>query len=161
MRSSHILVAAAWLCTAGTASAADLPGFPGVRVHGPAAFAQSLLAAEMAFEKRSEAGGTAAAMHDFMDSVDGLSFDGGEPNRGQAAIVSAHGSASAGGQLSWAPNEVFVSLAGDMGATWGHFRFVPPGAGKTRVVTGRYVTVWRRDAAHKWKGIIDIGNPDE
>jgi ketosteroid isomerase-like protein len=28
------------------------------------------------------------------------------------------------------------------------------------MVTGRYVTVWRKNAAGQWKGLIDIGNPD-
>ncbi|HZK98572.1 MAG TPA: hypothetical protein VFC47_01610 [Caulobacteraceae bacterium] len=28
------------------------------------------------------------------------------------------------------------------------------------LVTGRYVTVWRRNAHGDWKGLIDIGNPD-
>jgi ketosteroid isomerase-like protein len=94
-----------------------------------------------------------------MDGADGLSFSGGEPARGSSAIFTAHGGDGPHGALTWTPSEVFVSSAGDMGATWGHFRFVPPVA-QARAVTGEYVTVWRKGADGHWKGIMDIGTPD-
>ena len=134
-----------------------------VRVHGPPEVAQSLIAAERAFEARSRAAGPAVAMREYMDAADGLSFTGGEPARGAEAIYAAHGGDKPGGRLTWVPAEVFAAKAGDMGAVWGHFRFVPPGEpsdAKAGVVTGKYVTVWRKDAAGAWKGIFDIGTPD-
>ncbi|MFX9608462.1 DUF4440 domain-containing protein, partial [Acinetobacter baumannii] len=67
------------------------------------------------------------------------------------------GDAPSRGLLHWEAAEVFAST-GDLGATWGHWTFTPKGGGKP--VTGRYVTVWRKDAAGAWKGLIDIGNPD-
>jgi ketosteroid isomerase-like protein len=98
-------------------------------------------------------------MREFMDPIDGLSFAGGEPARGADAIYAAHGGARPGGTLTWTPSEVFAAEAGDMGATWGHFRFTPPAPGATPV-TGRYVTVWRKSPAGAWKALVDIGNPD-
>ena len=132
-------------------------GHPAVIVHGPAAAAHEIIDTELAFERRSEQAGPAAAMRDFMDPADGLSFAGGEPARGAAAIFQAHGGGKPAGTLTWSPAEVFAAAAGDMGATWGHFRFTPPG--KNPPITGRYVTVWRKQHG-QWRGIIDIGTPD-
>ncbi len=127
-------------------------------VHGPVDVAKSIIAAELAFEARSVAAGPASAMREFMDPVDGLSFAGGEPARGADAIFKAHGGGQPSGTLTWVPVEVFAAAGGDMGATWGHFSFTPPGAG-AKAVTGKYVTVWRKSGAG-WKGVLDSGNPD-
>ena len=153
MRTALIACALLAAGPAGVAHAAPEP-----RLHGPPAVARSLLAAELAFEARSEAAGAAIAMRDFMDPVDGLTFTGGEPNRGAAAIFAAHSGPDWAGRLTWVPAEIFAAAAGDMGVTWGHFRFTPPG--KPAPLTGRYVTVWRRTPGGAWKGIIDIGDAD-
>jgi ketosteroid isomerase-like protein len=136
-----------------------IPNGPAVRVHGPIAAARDLLAAELAFEAKSVAAGAAVAMRDTMDETDGLSFEGGEPVRGAQAIFAARGGGKPGGLLTWVPSEIFVDKAGEMGTSWGHFRFTPPVQGAP-VVTGKYVTVWRRNDAGQWKGIVDIGTPD-
>ncbi len=135
-----------------------IPNAPPVRVHGPIAAARDLLAVEMAFEAKAAAG-PAVALRDYMDQADGLSFMSGEPTRGAQAIYAANGGSKPGGTLTWVPSEIFVAKAADMGTSWGHFRFIPPVHGAP-VVTGKYVTVWRRNAAGQWKGIVDIGNPD-
>lgn len=139
--------------------AISIPNGPAVRLHGPIAAARGLLAAEMAFEAKSVAAGVAVAMRDTMDKTDGLSFEGGEPVRGAQAIFEARGGGKPGGTLTWVPSEIFVDQAGEMGTSWGHFRFTPPVKGAP-VVTGKYVTVWRRNDAGQWKGIVDIGTPD-
>ena len=43
--------------------------------------------------------------------------------------------------------------------TWGRWTYTPREAG-AKVSTGRYVTVWRKNAKGAWKAIIDMGNPD-
>ncbi len=153
-----ILVAVSIMCLVAAKAVAADPTTPPVIVHGPDTVAKSIIAAERAFEARSEEAGAPTAMREFMDPVDGLSFAGGEPARGAEAIFNAHGGNKPAGKLTWVPTEVFADSAGEMGATWGHFRFVPPVAGG-KIVTGRYVTVWRKRDG-KWQGIIDIGNPD-
>ena len=129
-------------------------------MHGPAEAARAILAAEAAFNARSQQAGPAIAMREYLDPVDGLSFTGDEPARGAAAIYAAHGGDHPVGTLSWVPAEVFASQGGDMGAVWGHYRLTPPGR-LTSVITGKYVTVWRRNPDGAWKGIIDIGVPDD
>jgi len=120
-----------------------------------------LIAVDREFAAYALAHGTAEAFREYMDPTDSREFAGGkEPVRGAAAIFLAQGGGKPpAGQLVWTPSEALAGAAGDMGVTWGHWSFTParPNA---KPVTGLYVTVWRRDAAGHWKGLIDIGNPD-
>ena len=130
-------------------------------LHGPEAPARAIAAADSAFSARSAAVGTAKAFRDFMDGKDGLEFAGGEPKRGSREIYDVHGGdAPPKSVLTWAPTEVFAAVGGDMGVSWGHWLLKPNDAGK-KSLTGRYVTVWRKDPAGEWKGIVDIGEADD
>ena len=148
------LAAAACAAILGSAAGATAQDAE-VALHGPPAAAASLLAAERAFAARAASAGAAKAFAEYMDPTDSRSFDGGDPHRGAAAIAKSHAD---GGRLAWVPREVFASVGGDMGTTWGVWTFNLPGEAAPRA-TGRYVTVWRKDAAGAWKAIIDIGTP--
>ncbi len=143
--------------TAALGTAVATQAAPAIASHGPKAAADSILKAESAFEAESERLGSAAAFRDFMDSADGREFAGGGDPLSGPAIVAAHKDDP--GKLSWTPSEVFAAKGGDMGVTWGRWAYALPKAG-AKPITGRYVTVWRKDAAGAWKAIIDIGNPD-
>jgi ketosteroid isomerase-like protein len=69
------------------------------------------------------------------------------------------GAAPAKGRLEWTPLDAWGSRGGDLGVTTGTWKFSRIPGGDV-VATGRYVTVWRKDARGAWKGLIDIGNPD-
>jgi ketosteroid isomerase-like protein len=129
-------------------------------LHGPKSTAEAVLAAERAFEAMSEKDGAAKAFRTYMDAEDGLELAGkGDPVRGADAIFKAQGGlAPPTTVLKWEPVEVFAST-GDMGLTWGRWSFSKIGGDKP-LATGRYVTVWRRNAQGEWKGLLDIGNPD-
>ncbi len=119
-----------------------------------------LIAVDKAFAAEAKAKGAAVAFRDYMDPTDSLEFGGGkQPVRGAEAIFQAQGGDKPGGELLWTPSAAMAGAAGDMGVTWGHWTFTPPVKGG-KVVTGLYVTVWRKDAAGHWKGLVDIGNPD-
>jgi ketosteroid isomerase-like protein len=119
-----------------------------------------LLAVDRDFAAYAAAHGTAAAFKTFMEPTDSRAFEGGEPARGAAAIYQAHGGGKpSNGMLAWSPDEAFAGRAGDMGVTWGHWRYTP-GDPAQKAQTGHYVTVWRKDLEGHWKGLIDIGNPD-
>ena len=63
--------------------------------------------------------------------------------------------------LHWAPEEAFASAEGDFGASWGRWEMHPDGDRTTPpAARGTYLTVWRRDAAGAWKGLMDIGTAD-
>ena len=127
---------------------------------GPAATANTVRAADQAFEARAQTVGAAQAFRDFMDPADGLQFAGGPPIRGAEAIYKAMGGPSKDAPgLQWTVVDAWGAASGDMGVTTGTWKLTAKGA-SAPMVTGRYVTVWRKDAGGAWKGLIDIGTPD-
>jgi len=55
----------------------------------------------------------------------------------------------------------FASEAGDLGYTLGTWRSTRYNdAGRGHVSTGKYVTIWRKQADGSWKVVFDGGNPD-
>lgn len=124
-----------------------------------AATAAAVRRADEAFEARAQAVGAARAFGEFMDPTDGLQFTGGPPIRGAAAIYKAMGGAAPGPRLQWAVVDAWGAASGDLGVTTGTWKLTAPGAAAP-MLTGRYVTVWRKDAAGAWKGLIDIGAPN-
>lgn len=122
---------------------------------------EQAMAADRAFSARAGEVGVAKAFRDYMSDTDALAFGGGgDPARGPDAIYQAQGGdAPDNGKLAWAPVEAWGSTAGDMAVTTGKWAFTPSDPAKTPR-TGHYVTVWRKNAAAQWKGIVDIGNPD-
>lgn len=61
------------------------------------------------------------------------------------------------GPVYWQPDRVEVSQSGDMGMTSGRYVQVIAGA---EAQQGRYVVVWRRDAAGDWKVLTESRIPD-
>lgn len=67
--------------------------------------------------------------------------------------------ATPGFHIGWRPKQASVSMDGTMGYTTGENTTTFPGTdGKLMTVTGRYVTVWRRDPSGAWKCVADIWN---
>jgi len=121
---------------------------------------EQAMAADRAFSLRAGEVGIARSFREYMSDSDALAFGGGEPARGPDAIYQAQGGdAPDNGKLTWAPVEAWGSTGGDMAVTTGKWTFTPNDPARAPR-TGRYVTVWRKNAAGQWKGIVDIGNPD-
>lgn len=119
---------------------------------------QSLLDADRAFAARAQTAGAAAAFADFMAEDGKLLGAAAEPVIGTAAIFEVMVALPENAEISWAPVEAVVAESGELGFTWGDYRLSAPGAdGSTVVETGRYLTVWRKDAQGRWRGVIDIG----
>jgi ketosteroid isomerase-like protein len=118
-------------------------------------------AADREFARRAGEIGAAAAARDYMDPEEGLMFTGrGKPARGAAEVYAAMGGAGPDlTTLKWVPLSAWGSSGGDMGVTTGDWALFKKGAG-TAMVTGRYVTVWRKKEGGAWKCLIDIGEPD-
>lgn len=67
--------------------------------------------------------------------------------------------ATPGFAVSWQPNTVEVSTAGDMGYTVGTYKLAMHGAqGNPVTDRGKYVTVWKKQPNGKWKAVADIFN---
>ena len=141
-----------------TSLAALLVLAPNLVLADPAAdTAAAVRAADLAFETRAQAVGAAQAFREFMDPTDGLEFGSGPPIRGAEAIYKSMRGDTGHATLQWAPTDAWGSASGDLGVTTGTWRLLD---GSRPPITGRYVTVWRKDAAGQWKGLIDIGSPD-
>ncbi|HEY1753128.1 MAG TPA: nuclear transport factor 2 family protein [Caulobacteraceae bacterium] len=125
-----------------------------------AATAAQVRAADAAFAARAAAAGTAEAFREYMDGADGLQFGRGAPIRGAEAIYQAMGGAApARSRLEWTPTDAWGAASGDLGVTTGTWKSVALDASRPPL-TGRYVTVWRKDGKGAWKGLIDIGTTD-
>ena len=61
-------------------------------------------------------------------------------------------------QLTWTPTDAVMGASGDMGYTWGHFEGHSKDAnGNPVTTTGRYITIWRKQADGNWKVVLDAG----
>jgi ketosteroid isomerase-like protein len=128
---------------------------------------ETLIAADRAFSAQSAAQGSNAAFLAVM-ADDGRIFGTGNetPIYGKAEAMHrfADPKASNGDPrlnvLSWTPDFAEASKDGTLGTTDGHWRFAGHDAkGAAFQLTGRYVTVWRKEGA-VWKVISDMGTND-
>ncbi len=63
--------------------------------------------------------------------------------------------------LTWAPVAAEVARSGDIGYTRGTFQLSFNGPSGQKVSdTGKYVTVWKKQADGSWKVVVDIFNSD-
>lgn len=61
-------------------------------------------------------------------------------------------------QLTWTPTDAAMSPSGDMGYTWGHYEgHSKDAAGNPVTTSGRYITIWRKQADGDWKVVLDAG----
>jgi ketosteroid isomerase-like protein len=154
----HTITAFICLCVAtfATSHADEL------RVHGPTQAAQAIVKADTDFAALAKREGTAKAFRDSMDAVDGVIYGGGSvPAVGSDAIYKKMGGdAPDDNTLEWQPQEVFAAKGGDMGVSRGRWTATSKGA-DAKVISGSYVTVWRKNAKGEWKGLVDIGNADK
>lgn len=62
--------------------------------------------------------------------------------------------------VAWFPVYATVAASGDLGYTWGYYRWMSrddKGA-PAAPITGKYLTIWRRDGSGSWKVVVDTGN---
>ena len=113
---------------------------------------------EAKFAADTAKGGGAAFAKWFAD--DGVTLANGQaPVVGRAAIAADTTWSAADYQLTWTPEGGRMSPAGDMGFTWGHYEgHFKKKDGTTGVTTGRYMTVWKKQADGSWKVALDASN---
>lgn len=145
------------LATAGAVAHADE-----AKLHGNRDAARAIVKADLDFGALAAKQGTAKAFRDAMDGDEGMVYGGGaQPATGRDAIYALMGGdAPDEVKLEWAPLEAFAAQSGDLGVTRGRWTRTLL-SDTSKVVTGSYVTVWRKNAKGQWKGLIDIGNPDK
>lgn len=90
---------------------------------------------------------------------DGVALgNGAAPKIGKVAIAKSANWSPKVYQLTWTPTDAMMGPSGDMGYTWGHFEGHSKDAnGEPVTTTGRYMTIWRKEADGKWKVVLDAG----
>ena len=59
-------------------------------------------------------------------------------------------------QLDWTPDLIDVAASGDLGYTYGQYKFEGPGEkGQTIKSTGVFHTVWKKEANGEWRYVWD------
>ena len=128
----------------------------------PEAVRASLMAADQAFAAATAEKGLEGWLAAYDSS--GIQMEPDVPfTPGIPAIRAARAPAFADSsfRLTWQPTMAFASAAGDLGYTLGTWQSTHYNAeGKGQVTTGKYVTIWRKQADGSWKVVFDGGNPD-
>lgn len=90
---------------------------------------------------------------------DGVALGNGQPPViGRVAIAKSANWLPKNYQLTWTPTDAQMGPSGDMGYTWGHFEGrSKDAAGNPVTTTGRYITIWRKQADGSWKVELDAG----
>ena len=90
---------------------------------------------------------------------DGVALgNGAAPLVGLVAIAKSANWSPQAYQLTWTPTDAVMGPSGDVGYTWGHFEGQSKDANGNKVTTtGRYITIWRRQADGNWKVVLDAG----
>jgi ketosteroid isomerase-like protein len=123
--------------------------------------ADGLLATDRAWAKSTAAGNVDSIVANWTDDAR-VAMSGAPLVQGKAAIREmVKGSmAIPGFRISWTPDSAVVSASGDLGYTFGSNSVTAPDAsGKLSTVVGRYITVWRKDAAGRWRCVMDYTSP--
>lgn len=118
---------------------------------------ENLLNADKEFAAYSKAHGAAEAFKEFLTD-DALQFSAQrDVVVGNLAVYDIMKEGDDGYDLLWEPQFAEVAKSGDIGWTWGYYDLHFKENGETRY--GKYLNVWKKNAAGKWKVAADIGNP--
>ena len=117
-----------------------------------------LLELEGKFAEAVGAGGGKAFAEWFAD-------DAVVPNNGQRATLGRGAIAAQATwnpkdyQLTWTPQGAQMGPSNDMGFTWGHYEgHSKDKNGQPVVISGRYITVWKKMADGSWKVAMDASS---
>jgi ketosteroid isomerase-like protein len=80
---------------------------------------------------------------------------------GHAAIAAAAAWNPKQYKLTWTPQGGQMLPAGDAGYTWGHYEGSALDVhGNAVTTTGRYITLWKKQADGSWKVALDVSNEE-
>lgn len=86
--------------------------------------------------------------------------NGADAIQGKANIAATMGFLNdKNNHLVWTPVSADISLAGDLGYTWGTYEFHSQDKeGKPVVERGKYTSIWKKQKDGSWKVVLDMGN---
>lgn len=114
-----------------------------------------LLELDGKFQKSVAAGGGKAFASWFAD--DAVTLNNGRPAvMGRAAIAAQAQWDPKTYQLTWTAQGAQMGPSNDMGFTWGHYEgHSKDKNGQPVIISGRYITVWKKVADGNWKVVMD------
>jgi ketosteroid isomerase-like protein len=80
--------------------------------------------------------------------------DGQFPDIGKKAIEEKYGDNTGPKTLTWEPVNAEVANSGELGYTWGNWKFTTPDT----TYYGNYFTAWKKQKDGNWKVALDGGN---
>jgi len=80
--------------------------------------------------------------------------DGAYPVVGKKAFKEMYAGNPGSKSLTWEPLNAEVAESGELGYTWGNWKFV----GKDTAMYGNYFTAWKKQKDGSWKVALDGGN---
>lgn len=119
-----------------------------------------LFSLEGQFARDTAQGGGKAFASWFADDAVTLS-NRQPPVQGQIAIAAQTTWSPKDYQLTWTPQGGRMSPSGDMGFTWGHYEgHSKDHNGNPVTISGRYMTIWKKQPDGKWKVALDSSNEE-
>jgi ketosteroid isomerase-like protein len=80
---------------------------------------------------------------------------------GKAAVSKAIADDMASNDLTWHANKAGIARSQDLGYTSGVYEMTfKDASGKMKMDTGKFLTLWKREADGRWKMIYDMFNSD-
>ncbi len=119
-----------------------------------------LLATDAAFCTTAVAKGVPEAFLLYMTDDAVLLPMNDHPIAGREAIHRHLSAGGGSGSLTWTPLRADVSMAGDLGYTYGTYMLRgTDSTGAPIERYGKYVTIWKKQTDGTWKFVLDTGNP--
>ncbi len=121
----------------------------------------AIRAADVAWSQAAAAKQVDAVLNFYTDDASSLVDKGPIATGKQAIGDSWRDLFNMGYAISWQPTKVEVAQSGDLGYSQGTYEQSITGLQGTPVMSkGKYVVVWKKDAAGAWKAVSEIANSD-
>jgi ketosteroid isomerase-like protein len=123
---------------------------------------EALLNTDRAWAQVAAAGKNADSVVAFWSDDARVAMAGAPVVQGKAALkeMVTSSMAAPGFHIAWTPENAVIAASGDLGYTTGTNEMsVPDSSGKITKMTGRYLTVWRKDRDGRWRCVEDYSSP--
>ncbi len=115
---------------------------------------KEIMLADQAMSDLASQQGFSSALYQYADSELVKFSDRSLPIIGKAAYADSIKGKNGTKDLSWSPVRAWAARSGDIGFSWGNWKFVKPDT----IYYGCYFTAWKKHKDGSWKWVIDGGN---
>lgn len=115
---------------------------------------EELIKADIAMSDMAQVSGFTTAIIHYADSDIVKFTDTRLPVIGLAALSASYNKDDDVRSISWKPVKAEASASGDLGYTWGYWKFVA----RDTTYHGVYFTAWKKQKDGSWKVALDGGN---